>query len=156
MYQRIMVPLDGSELAECVLPHAEAIAKSCQATVELVRVIEPIEIPTRGGIALSAEELKQIDLHSKRDAKSYLKKVAGQLNQAGIKVRTKVLTGKVAESLADYIHKSNFDLIIMATHGRSGISRLILGSIADRLMHSSSTPVLLVRPPGYVPGSETQ
>ena len=152
MYKRIMVPLDGSELAECVLPHAETIAKQFKATVELVRVIETIEIPTRGGIALSAEELEQIQLHDKLDAESYLEKIADQLNQAGIKAKSKLLTGKVAESLSEYIHKSNFDLIIMATHGRSGISRWIWGSVAERILHSCPIPVLLIRPNGCVTG----
>jgi nucleotide-binding universal stress UspA family protein len=155
MYKSITVPLDGSELAECVLPHTEAIAKLCQATVELVQVIEPIALPTRGGIALDADDLKQIRLHVERDAENYLEKISRQLNQAGIKAQSKIITGKAAESLADYIHEGNFDLIIMATHGRSGISRWIYGSVADRLLRSSSIPVLLVRPPGCVPGSRT-
>lgn len=156
MYQKIMVPLDGSELAECVLPHAECIAKLCHATVELVRVVEPIEIPTRGGMAWTAEQLKQIEVHHKQDAESYLEKIKDRLSQVGIKVHSRVLIGKVAESLADYIYKSSFDLIIMATHGRSGISRWIWGSVAERILHSSQSPVLLVRPPACIPGSRIQ
>lgn len=148
-----MVSLDGSELAECALRHAESIAKSCQATVELVRVIEPIAIPTRGGIALTAEELQQIQLHEEHEARNYLDKIADQLKQGGTKAKTEVLIGKVADSLADYINKGNADLIIMATHGRSGISRWVWGSVADRILRSSSIPVLLVRPPGCMPGS---
>ena len=156
MYRKIMVPLDGSQLAECVLPHSETIAKLCQATVELVRVIEPIEIPTRGGIALSVDDLKQIESHSKRDAEDYLNVIADRLTRVGIRVQSKLLTGKAADSLVDYIHKSDFDLVIMATHGRSGVSRWIWGSVADKILHSSSTPVLLVRPPECIPGSKTR
>jgi nucleotide-binding universal stress UspA family protein len=156
MYRKIMVPLDGSELAECVLPHAETLAKLSKASVELVHVIEPLELPTRGGIALSVDDLKQIVAHSKQDAESYLRGIMGRLKNAGIKAHSKLLTGKAADSLIDYIHKSNFDLVIMATHGRSGVSRWVWGSVADKILHSSSTPMLLVRPPECIPGSKTR
>jgi nucleotide-binding universal stress UspA family protein len=156
MYRRIMVPLDGSELAECVLPHIEAIAQLSKASVQLVHVIEPIELPTRGGIALSIDDLKQIESHTKNDAENYLCEIVERLKLAGIKAHSKLLTGKAADSLIDYIHKSNFDLLIMATHGRSGISRWIWGSVAEKILHSSSIPVLLVRPPGCIPGSKTR
>src|SRR4030042_6176345 len=155
MYRRIMVPLDGSELAECVLPHIEAIGKLSKASVELVHVIEPLELPTRGGIALSIDDLKQIELHTKNDAESYLRGIVERLKLAGIKARSKLLTGKAADSLVDHLDKSNFDLVIMATHGRSGISRWIWGSVAEKILHSSSIPVLIVRPLECVPGSKT-
>jgi nucleotide-binding universal stress UspA family protein len=153
MYRKIMVPLDGSELAECVLPHIEAIAQLSKESVELVHVIEPLELPTRGGIALSIDDLKQIELHAKNDAESYLRGIVERLKLAGIKAHSKLLTGKAADSLVDYIHKSNFDLLIMATHGRSGISRWIWGSVAEKILHSSSIPVLLVRSLECIPGS---
>jgi nucleotide-binding universal stress UspA family protein len=156
MYRRIMVPLDGSELAECVLPHLETIAKLSKASVELVHVVEPIELPTRGGIALSVDDLKQIRSHSKQDAESYLREVANRLKSAGITTRSKILTGKAADRLIDYIHKNNFDLIIMATHGRSGISRWFWGSVADKILYSSTIPLLLVRPLQCIPGSKNQ
>jgi len=156
MYRRILVPLDGSELAECVLPHIEAIAQLSKASVQLVHVIEPLELPTRGGIALSIDDLKQIESHSKNDAESYLREIVERLKLAGIKAHSKLLTGKAADRLVDYIHESNFDLLIMATHGRSGISRWIWGSVADKILHSSSIPVLLVRPPECIPGSKTR
>ena len=153
MYRKIMVPLDGSKLAECVLPHVEAIAQLSKVSVQLVHVIEPLELPTRGGIALSIDDLKQIELHTKNDAESYLRGIVERLKLAGIKAHSKLLTGKAADSLVDYVHKSNFDLLIMATHGRSGISRWIWGSVAEKILHSSSIPVLLVRSLECIPGS---
>ena len=156
MYRNIMAPLDGSELAECVLPHVEAIAKERQAVVEVVSVVEPIEIPTRGGIALSGDDLKQIELQAKHEAENYLGGVVSRLEHAGVKVKSKLIMGKAADSLSDYAQSGNFDLIIMATHGRSGISRWIRGSVADRILQSSSVPVLLVRAPGCIPPPETQ
>jgi nucleotide-binding universal stress UspA family protein len=156
MYRRIMVPLDGSKLAECVLPHVKAIAKLSKASVELVQVIEPVELPTRGGIALSIDDIKQIESHSKRDAESYLREVVSRLKKDGIKAHLKLLFGKVADSLVDYIQQRNFDIVIMATHGRSGISRWIWGSVAEKILHSSSIPVLIIRPPGCIPASKTR
>jgi nucleotide-binding universal stress UspA family protein len=156
MYRRILVPLDGSKLAECVLPHTEAIAKLSKASVQLVHVIEPLELPTRGGIALSIDDLKQIEAHTKKDAEGYLREIVGRLKIAGIKAHSKLLTGKAADSLIDYIHNSNFDLLIMATHGRSGISRWVWGSVAEKILHSSSIPILIVRPPECIPGSKNR
>jgi len=155
MYRRIMVPLDGSKLAECVLSHAQEIAKLSKASIELVQVIEPVELPTRGGLALSIDDLKQIETHSKNDAERYLNEIIKRLKNVSIKARSKVLIGKAADSLIDYIHESNFDLIIMATHGRSGISRWIWGSVAERIVRSSSIPVLIIRPPECFPGYKT-
>jgi nucleotide-binding universal stress UspA family protein len=152
MYRKIMVPLDGSKLAECVIPHAQEIAKLSKASIELVQVIEPVELPTRGGLALSIDDLKQIDTYSKNDAERYLNEILSRLKNVGIKARSKVLIGKAADSLIDYIHEGNFDLIIMATHGRSGISRWIWGSVAERILHHSSIPVLIIRPPECIPG----
>lgn len=155
MYRRIMVPLDGSELAECVIPHIEVIGKLSEASVELVRVVEPIELPTRGGIALSIDDIRQIESHSKTEAENYLHGIVERLKIAGIKARSKILTGRAADSLVDHVHKNNFDLIIMATHGRSGISRWIWGSVAEKILHSSSIPILLVRSLECIPGSKT-
>jgi nucleotide-binding universal stress UspA family protein len=150
-----MVPLDGSKLAECVLPHIEAIAKLSKASIELVHVVEPLELPTRGGIALSVDDLRQIVAHSKKDAESYLREIVERLKLVGIKANWKLLTGKAADKLIAHLNKSNFDLVIMATHGRSGISRWIWGSVAEKILHSSSVPILLVRSLERVPGSKT-
>lgn len=148
MYQRIMVPMDGSELAERVLPHVETIAASSNATVELVRVIEPFELPTRGGIAISEDDIKQIEQHMESEAQTYLARIEDTLKGKGVKAESTVIRGKVAESLVDYARSSNADLIIMATHGRSGISRWAWGSVADRILHASHIPVLMVQSTG--------
>jgi nucleotide-binding universal stress UspA family protein len=145
MYRRIMVPLDGSKMAECVIPHVETVAKLSNAGVELVHVVEPVELPTRGGIALSGDDLRQIEEHSRHEAQSYLKEIVSRLKSSGIKSHPKLLTGKAADSLVDYMQENNFDLVIMATHGRSGISRWFWGSVADKILYSSKIPVLLVR-----------
>jgi len=145
MYQKIMVPLDGSQVAECVIPHIETIAGKSAARVELVTVIEPLEIPTRGQIALSDDDIKQIDAEGKNEAAKYLKQVSSRLSQAGVKVDTVMLSGKPADSLVRYAVNNGVDLIIMATHGRSGISKIFWGSVAEKILRATAIPVLLIK-----------
>jgi nucleotide-binding universal stress UspA family protein len=145
MYRKIMVPLDGSQVAECVIPHIETIAGKSAARVELVSVIEPLEIPTRGQIALSDDDIKQIDTEGKNEAAKYLKQVSGRLSQAGVKADTVILSGKAADSMVRYAVNNGVDLIIMATHGRSGISKLFWGSVAEKILRAMSIPVLLIK-----------
>jgi len=145
MYKKIMVPLDGSQVAECVMPHIETIAKKSAAKVELVSVIEPLEIPTRGHIAISDDEIKQIDAAGKREATKYLDQVSTRLTKAGIKVETVILSGNAADRLVRYAVNNGVDLIIMATHGRSGISKLFWGSVAEKILRAVDIPVLLIK-----------
>ena len=147
MYQKVLVPLDGSDLAECVLPHVEAIAKGGGVgSVIFVRVADTFfSHPTGGGGELPDELIKKYDAASKAAAERYLKQMASQLDYGKVNIETKVLVGNPAEELADFAKKNRVDLIIIATHGRSGISRWVWGSVADRLLHSASVPVLMVR-----------
>jgi nucleotide-binding universal stress UspA family protein len=161
MYRKIMVPLDGSELAECGLPHVEAIARGCGVgEVVFVRAVEHVHLPSGPFTDVStifteedAEQTrKHLDAGNKSAAQDYLAQVASRVKLDGIKVQTEILSGNVAESLADYATNNDVDLIIIATHGRSGVSRWVWGSIADRLLRSACVPVLMVRAPGCVPG----
>jgi nucleotide-binding universal stress UspA family protein len=153
MYKRILVPMDGSELAECVLPHVVSIARGRVKTdIILIRVIEPLELPTRGGIAFSKEEQNQIDAKRRSEAKKYLKQLATRLKKEGLIARIELQDGKAAEAIAEYAKRNEVDLIVMATHGRSGISRWYWGSVADKILHSVCIPVLMVRAPGCLPG----
>lgn len=145
MYKKILVPLDGSQLAECVIPHIEAIAKSLDGEVELISVIEPVEIPTRGKIALSDDDLKAINSEVKKEAHKYLNTVAARLKRSNIKAHPVILTGKPAESLIEYTENNDVDLLIMATHGRSGITKWFWGSIAEKVLRAINVPVLLVK-----------
>ncbi len=152
-----MVPLDGSDLAECVLSHVEVIAKGCQIVdVILVRVVEPVQmphsVPGRGEFAFSEKDLKNIEEHRKEAAEEYLDNLANRLKFDGAKLHAQVLYGQAAESLAEYSETNNIDLIVIATHGRSGVSRWVWGSVADRILRSSCVPVMMVRAPGCVPG----
>ncbi len=161
MYPKIMVPLDGSELAECVLPHVETIGNGCGVKeVVFVRVAESAYLPvgtlSDGGAIFSqldAEQArKRIDEVSRSNAKDYLEQVVGWVHLGGVKVQTQVLTGKANESLAEYATNNDVDLIVIATHGRSGVSRWVWGSVADRILRSACVPVMMVRAPGCIPG----
>lgn len=154
MYQHIMVPLDGSELAECVLPHVAAAAKgNGLSKVTLVRIVTPLHM--YGGVEsrFSPEERKRLEADSMNTARSYLEQVAKQLKDAEITAEPVVLFGNVIDKLVDYATNNDVDLIIIATHGRSGVSRWVWGSVTDRILRSACVPVLMVRAPGCpVPG----
>ena len=153
MYDRIIVPLDGSKLAECVIPHVEALGKGCGVKdVVLVRVIEAAEMPPDTYLVFTADELNRMEAGRRSEAEKYLRKMASQLQKSGLAARAEVLEGKPAESIADYAKNKEVGLIIIATHGRSGISRWYWGSVADRILQSACVPVLMVRAPGCIPG----
>ncbi len=154
MYKKILVPLDGSELAECVLPHVASLAgKGGVKTVVLLRVIEPAYIPAGVyGPGLSPDSIIAIDAASKAAAEEYLDKLVSRTAYKGVKVQSVIVSGQAAPSIAEYAEKNAVDLIAIATHGRSGVSRWAWGSVADRVMRSACVPVLMVRAPGCVPG----
>jgi nucleotide-binding universal stress UspA family protein len=148
-YKHVIVPLDGSELAECVLPHLETVASNCQITsVELVRAVPPIEIHYKAAIPIDSNQEKQINQEAIKEAEDYLQTVKSRLESSLMTVTTKVLPGKAADVLADYLKQSDADMLIMATHGRSGPSRWIWGSVAEKLLRATEIPVFLVRPTG--------
>lgn len=153
MYNKIMVPLDGSELAECVLPHVEAITSGAQVNhVVLVCVVDPIRlpasVPARGNFGFTEKDRRQLEKYRKEAAEAYLKKMVDSFTVKGPNLSYAILEGKVADSLVDYAINNNVDLIIIASHGRSGVSRWVLGSVADRMVRWSCVPVLMVRAPG--------
>jgi len=150
MYEKIMVPLDGSELAECVLPHVEGLIKGCHVSnVVFVRVVEPITAPVGiGNVYIGREESRERESTRKSAVKDYLNQIMDRLKHEGTELHSEVLVGRVADSLADYTEKNDIDLILIATHGRSGVTRWVRGSIADKILRSSNAPVLMVRAPG--------
>ena len=157
MYKKIMVPLDGSKLAECVLSHLETVTRGCEAPPEVivVQAVEPLSIPVGRELSqlTSLEQVKAFETHQKAEAEKYLKGVAASLGKAGINARADIVYGKASDVLSDFATKNKVDLVIIATHGRSGISRWVWGSVADRLLRSINAPVLMVRAPGYVPAT---
>jgi len=152
MYKKILVPLDGSDLAECVLPHVESIAKGCGVEeVVFLRVVEPFQQICDFEGCVSQETMNNIDGDNKATAQSYLGQLVKRIRYDGVSVRPEVITGKPEESIADYADKNSIGLITISTHGRSGISRWSWGNVADRVLRSACVPILMVRAPGCVP-----
>ena len=155
MYSKVMVPLDGSKLAECVLPHVEALTGMERSTrVILVRVVKPylahFEDNVDGDFTMVdltdvAEET--VDRERLQRASDYLESIAANLNVKS-EVDSVVLLGKPASALTGYAAANDIDLVIVSTHGRSGVSRWVRGSVVERILHSIGAPILVIRAPG--------
>ena len=156
----ILVPLDGSELAEAVLPHVETLAKQRGAElveVVLLRVCEPeaasgyyppsarFETSTGAVHVMPRDFARAAAAKQKMAAKQYLTGVEKRLKDAGLKVRSEVRVGDPAGEIIAYSSSSPFNLIVMATHARSGFSRWAYGSVTSKVLHSVSSPMFLVR-----------
>ncbi len=143
MYKKILVPLDGSEMAECALEHVKNIAQSCcLPEIILLFVAEPVS----SGLYQSAEEGREKLISW---GKEVLARAEKMMTASGIKAKNHVLEGKAAETIVDYAVQNDIDLIIMATHDRSGFSRWALGSVAEKVIRSSNVSVLISVPKEY-------
>lgn len=142
MYKRILVPLDGSELAERILPHVEGIAKATGAEVFLLRTTDP----RHGAIAAEAatEARKWIDA-DRAGAAKYLEGVAKRLQDLGIATKLEVLVGEPAVEILTAAEKEGVDLIAMMSHGATGVTHFDRGSVAEKVLKGSTRPVLMVR-----------
>jgi nucleotide-binding universal stress UspA family protein len=143
-FKHILVPLDGSKLAESALPDAFALAQLGQARVTLFRVLPPIEhvvtIDPNHPIYVDEQWAGQ-----RTEALEYLKSICRRMGYHPPMVQFEVQMGAVAETIIDYAHSQPIDLIVMATHGRSGLQRWVYGSVADKVLRGADLPVLLVR-----------
>ncbi len=149
MYNKVLVTLDGSELAECVLPHVEAIAKGCGVNeVIVVTVVEPVYLLADDGSGTATVDIVKLQALREESSINYLKDVAKRLEAKKINVRTVLLKGKATDMIVEFARKNQVDLIAIATHGRSGISRWVWGSTAEKILRSAPVPVLMVRPNG--------
>jgi nucleotide-binding universal stress UspA family protein len=142
MYRSILVPLDGSAFGEQALPLALNIARLAKASLRLVHVHVPLPPVYAGGI--SAFETN-MDVEARERGREYLQKVSRSLGSE-VSVTTDVVEGPIADSLIEQAAATGCDLLVMTTHGRGGLSRFWLGSVADQLVRSSPVPLLLRRP----------
>ena len=144
MTAQILVPLDGSPLAEQALACAMTLGRGLPAELVLFRAVS-IPPDTREILNSAGLEAAALMEQLEAEANDYLRKVAGQLQDAGLSVRQVVQHGPAAEAILDYAEQEDIQQIVMATHGYSGISRWRHGSVAERVLQSASVPVLLVR-----------
>jgi nucleotide-binding universal stress UspA family protein len=148
LYRKILVPLDGSELSERVLPHIENLAKGGESEVILYRVCEPPVILADYPADLQTaweDHVRQETDHIQEQCSIYLDDVKGKLEKRGLKVSVAAGLGKAPEQIVDFAVQKGVDVIVMASHGRSGIARWAYGSTADRVLKSSPIPVLLIK-----------
>jgi nucleotide-binding universal stress UspA family protein len=138
--QSLLVPLDGSKVAEAALPYAIVLARSLGASVRLLAIVEH----RLGGLGDRFSQRKQAT--TARETRSYLAQAVTVLHEQGIDAEAEVHTGVPAKQILNVAERMGSSAIVMATHGRSGIERLIVGSVADEVMRSGVRPALLVPP----------
>lgn len=175
MLQKILVPLDGSEFAESVIPYVREISQRCEPReVILLQVVrlpqgraatafKPLDIEFSEPLPESAADVEaarypiyreQETESARAEAEASLIPVAQALRADGLAVQTAVTFGHPAQEIVGFAETENVDLIAMCTHGRSGLSRWVLGSVADKVLRGTHRPVLLVRPPSILAAGE--
>lgn len=147
MHQRIVLPLDGSETSELAIEEAVAQADAFNLPLHLVRVVDTNVFDQVGGsaAAFNYSMLGEMFEEESRDAQRYLGEVTERFEAQGITVTQDVRVGPIARSILDVVAEG--DLIIMGSHGRSGIQRWVLGSVAEEVLRHASVPILMVKNP---------
>jgi nucleotide-binding universal stress UspA family protein len=145
---KILVALDGSKEGEAVIPYIEELASKLPAEVVLLQVIAPnYHIYAAGGPEYGVYAEQQIE-SMKKFARDYLEEIITGLKQREVTAKAEIMLGTAAETIINFADQTNASLVAMTTHGRSGVSRWAIGSVAERVLRAGNTPVLLVRPPG--------
>jgi nucleotide-binding universal stress UspA family protein len=155
MFKRLLVPLDGSLFASQALPYATDVAQSFGAEVILIQIVRPatfvIAAGAPGGISPAASEIavqaaREADKRNAARARRYLSDKVRAMTSQRVKSSYQVLVGDTARSIIEFSEKENIDLVVMTTHGKSGLKRAVMGSVADAVIRQSGKPVLVIRP----------
>jgi len=144
MYNYILVPLDGSERAEAILPHVEELAKRYDAQVILLQVVETVPLHTGPEGTAVALEQQELERHTEQ-ALSYLTTLQEEFRAKDIDARTSIYYGSVVQAIMRAAECECADLIAMASHGRGSMSQVFYGSVAVGVLHRANRPLLLVR-----------
>ncbi len=148
MFKQILVPLDGSTLAECTLPHAVALARAFTARIVLLRVLEQ---PDRDEVVLPVDPL---DWEMKRaESQAYLDRLRRHFQTAGVEAETLTLEGQPTDRIVEHAHEARIDLILLSSHGRSGLSGSTIGSVVQKIILRSRTSIMIVRAFGKGPAN---
>lgn len=153
LYSKILLPLDGSEFSAEALPHAEAMAESSQAELVLFQVIEETQdyVLTRaenlGVYAVAHDDTEREE--AVETARRYLDDLASSLRHRQIAASTDMGSGDPATAIVDYAKNEGVDLIVMSTHGRTGLARWAYGSVAHKVLQAAPCAVLVVRPKNF-------
>ena len=141
MHKRILIPLDGSALAEQALPHAIAQAQRFEAELVLLRVLAPL--PSAPIVGEVARGRARASLNA--SASEYFERIVARVQEQDIPVRVATVEGSPHVKITEFAEANEVDLIVMSTRGQSGLSRWLMGSVADRVVRGATVPVLLVR-----------
>ncbi len=156
MYKRILVPLDGSPLAEAALPYAIELAKKFESELYLIRVVSPAAAaglmspagmmadPAMGS-AVEAEIIAEAEEEEIAEAREYLDGVIRKLGDTGLQMCSEVMEGSPGAAIMHFAHKIGIDLTVLTTHGRTGLARMVMGSVADQIVRQCGCPVMLIR-----------
>jgi len=153
MYERILVPLDGSKIGEAALPHVEELVSKLspevKAEVILLQVVSPITPPSTGGYAIPDVDRTKEEMElNKKKATDYLNNAGEALRSRGVMVTAEVREGRAAEEIVKLAEEINANMIAMSTHGRSGLSRWAFGSVTDKVLRlEGKIPIAMVRAP---------
>lgn len=147
MLKQILVPLDGSLLAACVLPHTIALARTFNARVTLLRILERDKI--------SDHSVDPLSWHlRKAETETYLNDMSGRLQKVGVTVGSVLLEGRAATRITEYAQTHDVDLIVLSSHGQSGLSSWGISSVAQKIVQRANTSIMLV--PAYQHGDSNQ
>lgn len=143
MYEKILVPLDGSALAELAIRHAREIARGTRSEILLMQAVSlPIPVVPEAVLATDGRWLDE----AKKEAARYLEGIAAPLREAGMRVRALLDERPPADAILHVAAREEVDLIVMSSHGRGGISRMLMGSVAESVFRATSRTVMLVKP----------
>lgn len=143
MYEKILVPLDGSSLAERAIRHAGEIARGARSEILLLQAISfPMPVVPEAVLVPDSKWLAE----AKKDALRYLDGIAAPMRDAGMRVRTMVDERPPADAILHVAAREAVDLIVMSSHGRGGLTRLLMGSVAESVFRATSRTVMLVKP----------
>jgi nucleotide-binding universal stress UspA family protein len=144
-FSSILVPLDGSEISESVIPHVKEIAQVLKSGVILMRVVEPVlHVRTIGGPDHFAYTDQQVG-EMKLEATEYLNKLSLEFSGTGSSISTELRVGNAANEIIKFAADSKIRLIAMSSHGKSGVSKWVLGSVSDKVVHAGKTSILLIK-----------
>jgi nucleotide-binding universal stress UspA family protein len=148
MYKKVLVPLDGSELAECALNHVKSLSKDGSVGEITLLNIMKVDIPwIRTDAESNLIDINKIRENVLKSSQKYLADVESRLASEGFKVKIESLeANRPAHAIIEYTQKNGMDMIVIATHGYTGMKGMMMGSVALGVIHQSHVPVLLIRP----------
>jgi len=144
MFDTILVPLDGSQLADCVLPHVVAIARSFDAEITLLRMLEK----NQAGTSAQLFDLVNWQINKTR-ADLYLEKIKAWLQESSVRARKKIMEGLVADGITEYAQNQGTKLIILSSHGRNGLTQWGISSTTQKIILNAQTSLFIVRAHQY-------